>query len=261
MTPSSGQITVMSFNIRYDNPGDQEDQWSNRKSELAQLISEKSPSIVGIQEGLFHQVEYIDSCLTNYQYSGVGREDAEAKGEFTAIFYDTITFELLSSNTYWLSESPDTVSIGWDAALERIVTTVTLMHRESGDSLLIFNAHFDHIGKESQLKSAEFILQLIHTNNIVSNPVIVLGDLNCLPESLPITQLRQQLDDCYLTSKAKPIGPTGTFNGFTEKYQEDQRIDYIFSKNLQVLEYETIDQKRANKRYISDHFPIWAQFK
>ena len=118
----SQQHTIISYNIRYDNNWDIENSWEIRRSNIIQMLIQYSPSIIGIQEGLLNQVQYIDSSLINYDYVGVGRDDGKEKGEFCAIYFDTTRYVLLKNSTFWLSETPDTISVGWDAALERICT-------------------------------------------------------------------------------------------------------------------------------------------
>jgi hypothetical protein len=105
----------MSYNIRYDNTWDVENSWRIRRNKVSQILIQYAPSIIGIQEGLLNQVQYIDSCLINYEYVGIGRDDGKEKGEFCAIYYDTTRYALLKHSTFWLSETPDTISVGWDA--------------------------------------------------------------------------------------------------------------------------------------------------
>lgn len=82
-----GQISVMTFNIRYDNPKDNLNWWEYRKSSVVQMFNFYSPEIIGIQEGLYHQLKYIKNSLPEYDYVGVGRDDGKTKGEYAAIFY------------------------------------------------------------------------------------------------------------------------------------------------------------------------------
>ena len=84
---TNGQISVMTFNIRYDNPKDNENWWEYRKSSVVQMFNFYSPEIIGIQEGLYHQLKYIKNSLPEYDYIGVGRDDGKTKGEYAAIFY------------------------------------------------------------------------------------------------------------------------------------------------------------------------------
>ena len=257
----SQTINVMSFNIRYDNPNDGENKWDNRKKELVSLIQYYEPAIFGLQEGLHHQLKYISDNFSNYSMIGIGREDGKIKGEFTAIFYDTLKFELLKEKTFWLSENEDSVSIGWDAALERICTYGFFKSKESNKKIYIFNTHFDHIGKKSQLKSAELILRKIGEVNDINSPVILMGDLNCDTNSEPIQILKNELTDGLQASQVEFHGPTGTFNGFKKDALMIERIDYIFIKNLEVIKYRHIDDKMKNNNYISDHLPVLIEIK
>ncbi|WP_158499550.1 endonuclease/exonuclease/phosphatase family protein [Lutibacter profundi] len=246
----------MSFNIRYDNPNDNQNSWKYRKKEITDMINYYSPEVLGIQEGLGNQVKYLDSVLVDYDYVGVGRDDGKSKGEYTAIFYRKEKIKLISTKTYWLSENPDSVSIGWDASMNRIVTFGEFLDIASQERLEIFNCHFDHIGKISQKKSAELILQIIEDKKIESNKIIVMGDFNNIPESEPIKILQTKLKDSFKESKLKPYGPIGTFNGFDLEIITEKRIDYILTNNIKILKYANIDDRRTNNMYLSDHFPI-----
>ena len=80
-------LSVMTYNIRYDSPNDGLDQWNYRKKILTDQIQFYAPDIIGIQEGLLHQIEYIKDALKNYEYLGLGRDDGGKNGEYCAIFY------------------------------------------------------------------------------------------------------------------------------------------------------------------------------
>lgn len=246
----------MTFNIRYDNPEDNDNWWEHRKLSILKMFSFYSPEIIGIQEGLNHQVKYIEKNLPDYNYIGVGRDDGKKKGEYTAVFYKKKKLKLISSKTYWLSETPETVSIGWDASMERIVTFGEFLDLRTQESLFIFNCHFDHRGEISREKSAELLLNFIKNKGIESNKIIVMGDLNCLPDSKPINTLKSKLEDSHDISIREPYGPIGTLNGFDADKVIKNRIDYIFTKNIKVIEHRIIDDRRENNLFISDHLPV-----
>ena len=252
--------SFMSYNIRYDNKWDKENNWEFRKEKIVQLITHYAPSIIGVQEGLINQVEYFDSNLINYKYIGVGREDGIEKGEFSAIYYDTLRFRVLENSTFWLSETPDTISIGWDAALERTCTYGIFEELKSKRRFLVLNVHFDHIGKKAREKSSELLLSYIQRINDNGYPVVLMGDFNSSPKEIPIATIKSKLKDALEISNNPLYGPIGTFNGF--KNQEiSQRIDYIFTQNISVLSYTHIDDRLNNNRYISDHLPILITIK
>jgi len=261
-------LRVMTFNLRYDNPGDGVNRWELRREFAADVIQESSASLIGIQEGLHHQVEWLDNILSDFPYVGVGRDDGAQAGEYSAIFIDTSRFEIIDSGTFWLSDIPSRPSVGWDASMERIATYVIVLERSSEPvsqqtPLLILNAHFDHIGQEARLESARLIrdkIQVLRQFGETSLPVIAMGDFNTGPGTAPIEVFSSFLLDSYIVSETPPVGPVTTFNGFNvipNGYREaDGRIDYVFvSDEFRVNSYSAIDDLR-NECYVSDHFPI-----
>ena len=252
---------LISYNIRYDNKWDVENNWSLRKNRICQLLNDYNPSIFGIQEGLLNQVGFIDSVLIKYDYVGVGRDDGKMKGEFCAIYFDTTRYKIHNNSTFWLSETPDIVSVGWDAALERICTYGLFEDKNSGDEFWVFNTHFDHLGVIARKKSSALILKKIKEINTQSLPVILMGDFNSISDSEPIKILKKDLIDALQISLDNLKGPQGTFNDFNEKLPIDNRIDYIFTKNVKVLSYRHIDDRLNNNRHISDHLPVMIEMR
>jgi len=253
------QTKIMSYNIRYNNPNDNENWWEYRKQEVIEMIKYYQPEILGIQEGLSSQVKYIDSTLTHYSFVGLGRDDGKEKGEFAAIFFDTTKYKLIETKTFWLSQTPNEVSIGWDASMERICTYGAFLNKKTKDSIFIFNCHFDHIGKKSRNESSYLILEEIKNKGIEHERIAVIGDLNCLPDENPIKILNMELKDSYQVSQSQPYGPIGTFNSFNTVNEVTKRIDYIMVKNLSVKQYTAIDDRRKNNLWLSDHLPILIQ--
>lgn len=257
---SFGQLKVMTFNVRYNNPDDAENRWDIRKEEVRELVLQKQPDILGLQEILPDQLDYLDKHLVSHDYFGFGRDGRGTNSEAAPVFYSN-KLQLIRSETIWLSETPERVSRGWDAALNRIVTYVSLLHTESKDTLHVFNAHFDHQGTEARKMSAKLIVDKIEEYDLVHEKVIVLGDFNCLPSDAPYRTLTGKLDDSKSVCKSPTQGPEGTWNGFGTEDQFDDRIDYIFTKNLAVMSYQVVDDKRRNDLFISDHFPVLVKIE
>ena len=253
--------SIISYNIRSDNTWDIENSWKIRRNKISQILVQYSPSIIGIQEGLLNQVQYIDSSLIDYDYVGVGRDDGKKKGEFCAIYFDTTRYVLLKNSTFWLSETPDTISVGWDAALERICTYGLFKDRITKEEFWVFNTHFDHIGVVAREKSSELILKKINKINRQSLPVILMGDFNSIPNSSPVKEIKTELSDALQISLEKLQGPRGTFNGFNEDLPIEKRIDYIFTNDLKVLSYTHINDRLNNNRHISDHLPVMIKIQ
>jgi endonuclease/exonuclease/phosphatase family metal-dependent hydrolase len=252
-------FTVMTYNIRYDNPGDGENRWDNRKEDLLDQVRTQDPDILGIQEGLIHQVKFLESGLADYKRIGVGREDGAEKGEFAAVYIRKERFEVAEEGTFWLSETPEEVSVGWDAALERVCTWGLLKDKRSGNQAWVFNVHFDHRGEEARLESARLILKKIKEKRKGSKiPVVVMGDLNADPDSPVLQTLLAQLEDTYAEASRKS-GPTGTWNGFNPQEKPGGRIDYVLvSPDLSPSEY-LVPAPIIDGRYLSDHFPVKAK--
>ncbi len=248
---------IMTYNIRYDNPNDGENQWSNRKDFLSNQIAFNEPDVFGIQEGLHHQVTYLDSILSNYKYVGVGRDDGKTKGEYSAIFYNTKTLKVVEHVTFWLSETPNKISVGWDASMERICTYALFKDVNNQQLFWVFNNHFDHIGKEARLQSTKLIVKKIASLNKKNYPVFVTGDLNLRPESKPIQYLSKVMNDSRAISESKPFGPEGTMNGFKFERPVTSRIDYIFTSkdHIKVKKYGVLSDSK-DCRYPSDHLPV-----
>ena len=131
---------IMTYNIRYDNPNDGENKWYNRKEYLCDQIRYNEVDILGIQEGLHHQVKYLDSVFTDYSYVGIGRDDGKTKGEYSAIFYNNKKFEVVEQSTFWLSKTPNKISVGWDASMERICT-YGLFKKKLQSNNFMFSTH------------------------------------------------------------------------------------------------------------------------
>lgn len=249
------QTKLISYNVKNDYQKEGENNWASRKDKMKQLLHFYEPAFIGVQEALLNQVKYLDSCLTTFDYIGVGRDDGKTKGEYCAIFFDTTLFTVSQNSTFWLSDTPDKISVGWDAALERICTYGLFENKKTQKRIWILNTHFDHLGKIAREKSAELILKRIRQLNQDNLPVVLMGDLNVIPKDKPIQLIKTGLTDAMEISVKPFYGPIGTFNGFKEVVM-DRRIDYFFTHKLKVLYYVHIDDKMDNNNFVSDHLPV-----
>lgn len=258
---SFGQdLKVMSYNIRLDLKSDKENQWSNRKEYLTDQIKFYNPDFLGVQEVLPNQMIYIDSILISHEFIGKGRDDGQSKGEHSAIFYNSEKFKLLQENTFWLSETPEKPSKGWDAAYNRICTYGLFQNKITKKKIWVFNTHFDHVGNLARSESAKLILARIKQINTKNLPVILTGDFNLESETLPLKLIKEELDDAQKVCKGVVFGPEGTFNAFEFTKPINLRIDYIFinRNKMEVTKFATLSDSK-NCRFPSDHFPIYAE--
>ena len=256
-TNSSDVYNVMSFNIRLDVDSDGTNSWDNRKQEIVSIIKNQKVDILGIQEGLPSQISYLSDQLDEYDMIGEGR-DGGNNGEYSAIFYNKQKLTLNDTETFWLSNTPDIPSIGWDAALKRITTVGSFTMSKSNDKLIIYNSHFDHIGKIARENSVDVILNHIEKNNYLESAIVVMGDFNSEPNETPILKLSEWLNDSFYEFPIE--GPQGTFNGFDINSELINRIDYIFTKNIQISNYTHVMERLSSGLWPSDHLPIVISF-
>ncbi len=252
--------TFMTYNIRYANTHDGVNDWENRKEFLSDQLKFYSPDIFGIQEGLHKQVTFLDNVLEKYDYTGIGRDDGKEKGEYSAIFYNRNKIKIVEGSTFWLSETPEKISVGWDAAMERICTYALFEIIESSQKFYVFNTHFDHIGKKARENSVDLILEKVQEINKKNYPVIVMGDLNLMPETSAIKKMSAHLDDSKIVAEEVSFGPSGTSNGFKFHEPVTRRIDYIFTDKefISVKKYAVLSDSK-NCLYPSDHLPVFIE--
>ena len=172
------ELDVMSFNIRYGTAKDGDNHWKHRKDQLLELLSSSSPDIIGLQEVLKFQLDEIMDHLPDYAMIGVSRE-GNWQDEFSAILYKKSKFNPKKTNTYWLSDTPQTPSKGWGNDIMRIVSWAEFKHIKSDRSFYFYNAHFDHISQTSREKGAAQLIKIIN-NRDHDYPVIITGDFNAL---------------------------------------------------------------------------------
>ncbi|MEO1010836.1 MAG: endonuclease/exonuclease/phosphatase family protein [Bacteroidota bacterium] len=256
-------LNAMSFNIRYDNPDDGKQNWHERKANVVRMINFHDLDIIGMQEVLVNQLDYLKEELPQYGTVGVGREDGKEKGEFAPIFYRKERFEVHKKGTFWLSETPETVSKGWDAALERIATWAVLKDKVTGKEFVIMNTHFDHRGKQARLESSKLIKQkAVELSKDL--PLIVTGDFNLVPESQAI-QLLLRPDAGFALVNTSEVakhtyGPDWTICGFDNRPFEDRNIiDYVFVKGVKKVNKYAVFAEQLNELFLSDHCPVFAQ--
>jgi endonuclease/exonuclease/phosphatase family metal-dependent hydrolase len=262
VTADDPAIDVLTLNIRFDNPDDGANAWPRRAAKVAAFIDEQIPDLMGMQEVLWHQYEYLHSVVPGYGSVAAGRDDGLQKGEACPVFWRLGRFERLADGTFWLSATPGVPgSVGWGAALTRISTWVKLYDRTAKDTLLFFNTHFDHISDSARVMSSGVLLEKVR-ELAGDNRFIITGDFNATPESLAITKMKEGdlAVDSYLISETPPAGPSYTFNGWKDEPSEG-RIDYIFvRKGMTVLSHET-HRVIEEGVFISDHWPVTARVR
>ena len=250
-------LKIMTYNIRLNVASDGENAWPNRKDYFMSQVQFYSPDIFGVQEATPSQVIDIASGMSKYSKFGIGREEG-GTGEACTIYYKKDRFKLQDSDTFWLSETPNVVSRGWDAACNRVCTYGLFTDLKTKKTFYVFNLHLDHMGEVARVKGVQVVLEKIKTINTKKYPVFLMGDFNSEPNTPQITEIKKVMDDTRDVSKEKPFGPSGTFNNFKHNEPVTLLIDYIFiSKNsgLTVQKHAVLSDSKDLK-YPSDHLPV-----
>lgn len=255
---AAAPINVASYNLRYNNPGDGPNAWPARKEMVKSLIRYHEFDILGTQEGLSDQIAEL-AKMEEFDHVGIGRDDGRNAGEHSAIFYRKSRFTLLDKGDFWLSETPDRPSLGWDATCcKRIASWAHLRERGSGRTLYVFSVHFDHEGKQARRASADLMLKKI-AEIARGEPAICVGDFNSTPDTAQIQTMSTTLRDARQASQTPAYGPVGTYNGFRLDAPMADRIDYIFvDRHFDVLKYGVLSDSLGG-RYPSDHHPVVAR--
>lgn len=287
-TAESGSFTTASYNLRYANAEDSAagNGWGKRYPVMAKLIQYHGFDIFGTQEGYIRQLEDMKAALPGYEYIGVGRNDGKEAGEHSAIFYRTDKFDLIKKGDFWLSETPDTASIGWDAVLPRICSWGHFKCKDTRFEFLFFNLHMDHIGKKARVESA-FLVQEKMKELGANLPAILTGDFNVdqTHSSYKALVSNGVLKDSYESADFR-YATNGTFNSFDPNNFTESRIDHVFVSPLfKVKKYGVLtDTYRSTKatgtekanvkdcpeeisiesyeaRTPSDHFPVKVELE
>ncbi len=252
---AEGSIRVMSFNLRYGALGIITR--SSRNDEVLETIKKGKPDSFGVQEATPTWMRYLSKQLKDeYDYVGVGRADGNNSGEYSAIFYQKDKYEVYESDTFWLSETPDEPSVGWDASTNRICTWAMLENKETGAMYVHMNAHFDHIGEEAQKNSVEMILSTAEEFNFL--PVVFTADMNIKEGS----EYYNKMAESDILWDTKHIAPETidylTFHDMNPSENEGRILDYVFINNLFGVTTYRVVTAGIDGKFVSDHYPVYA---
>lgn len=253
---SQETVRVMSFNIRCLNVG--KDTWEDRIGIVTETINKSNADSVGVQEATTEWMETLDRELTNYAWVGVGRDDGKTQGEFSSIFYLKNKYNLIDSGTFWLSETPETPSLGWDAGCNRVCTWAVLENKETKEQYVHINSHFDHVGIKAREESVKLILA--HAEKYKDLPVVFTADMNVVEGSENYIQMTSGClkDTKYLTDDSMNYL---TYHDTKPSKHKDDVIDYVMvNDNFKALSYKVVTAG-IDERYVSDHFPVYADLE
>ena len=249
----SENLKVMSYNIRLGSGKDGTNSWALRYTATEEMLKDQKPDVFGVQEALDYQVHYIED-MCGYESVGVGREDGKKEGEHMSIFWNKKTVSMLKWGTFWLSETPQKPSKGWDAACFRTATWALMKDKRTGKKFYFVNTHLDHEGKEAQKNGLKLIVEKIAEMNPEGLPMVLTGDFNIEPSNPALADLDARMQS---TRKiAEKTDDLTTYNGWGKS---STMIDYIYVSGFSSCpEYQTVTKRYADRKFISDHYPICA---
>lgn len=247
------ELRTICFNVRYENDSDGQFAWTNRRNAVIKMLHHENPDVIGLQEVLKSQVDFLNTNLENYAFIGVGREDGMSKGEYSPIYYHTKSLKLIKNGHFWLSETPDRPSKGWDAACERVATWAVFEQLGSKKRFICINTHFDHVGTLSRKESS---LQMLDSVNSVAGglPAIIMGDFNATIDDPSLAPLRRAAVDARSTKPEFEHQYKYTYIGFSPKTHKSL-IDHIFVQKFKVKKYTVITESYGAEQ-LSDHHPV-----
>lgn len=254
----SGQtndITVISYNIRVGGTWDGDNKWDNRKHASLNMINQEKPTIFGLQEATPIQMQYLIENLPQYGHIGVGREDGVSSGEHMAIFYLKDEVELLDGGTFWLSETPNEPSMGWDAACKRTCTWTKLKMKRTGKEFAYMNTHLDHVGEVARREGLALIVE--RAAEIIPNGTVFLtADFNAITSSPIFEPLKAAMKDAR--EEAPETDHRGTYNGWNtaNTANPDCVIDHIFFREAVPHSFKVLCDENYGAPFISDHYPV-----
>ena len=255
-------IKVMTFNIRYANAFGA-NAWPKRRAGVVEVIREQKPGIIGTQEGLHHQLLYMDKELAEYKWIGVGREGGK-RGEFMAIFYRSDRLKPLEEKHFWLSDTPKVVgSASWGNTVKRMVTWVRFLDRKTHKEFYFWNTHFDHRSQPSREKSALLINKRVDALQ-TKLPVILVGDFNAVAKAnraYDTLTTTGGFKDTFVSAKEKVNADWNTFNSFRKTNKGKRRIDWILTKGPVKVDRTSIVLFEKFKQLPSDHQPVTARLR
>lgn len=250
------KLVVMSYNIRLaDTKKDGTNHWSFRYQATFDMIADQKPDVVGMQEVCPVQKMMLDEELKGYKGVGVGRDDGKKKGEAMCIYYNKKKVSIIKWGTFWLSETPEVPSKGWNAACRRTATWALMKDKTTGKKFWFVNTHLDHKSSEAKREGLNLICERIAKINPQGYPMVLTGDFNLRPEDPCL----KALDGKMVSARAVAASTDNraTFHGWGKKFTDV--IDYIYISGFSACDkFEVVTKGYADRTFISDHYPIRA---
>ncbi|MCT4612955.1 MAG: endonuclease/exonuclease/phosphatase family protein [Clostridia bacterium] len=252
-----GDLRIVSYNLKYGSSN--YDEWKIRKDIIAKQVLKYDPDSIGVQEAdsiWMNEEDGLPKIFKGYSYVGVGRDDGDKKGEYAAIFYKTDKYKIKDSGTFWISETPDKPSIGWDAVCNRICTWVTLEDVKTGEIYTHFNLHLDHKGDVARVEGVRLVLERLEE---IKTPYILTGDFNFMEGTIAYKMMirnKEVEDSKYLAEDTMSYGTINWFYNFNFKHLKPIDFCFVSKEKVRVKKYRVDNSYLFNGKPVSDHYPV-----
>ncbi len=254
-------LHVMSYNIRrrmpHTDPRDP-DLWTRRAPVLRERLRRAAPVLIGIQEALRDQAEFVQRALgPRYRRIGRGR-DATGRGEGCPVLWDSSRLRLERWHQRALSDTPEVPgSTSWGNEVPRIFVTAEFVDLATGTRFTAINTHFDHRSTDARLASAETILAAAAS---CAGPVVITGDFNTDVDSKPHRTLVEggSLRDSWGAARERSTPAWGTFLDYRAPMLDRKRIDWVLVSPSVDVSRVAIEASRHRGIWPSDHAAMHA---
>ena len=261
--PQEGEVRVVSYNCAAP--------WGNilkgtgsatRVKKFAAYMTAVLPDSIGTQEMNQKWLDALSEDKTirsYYSWIGVtrGGDENENKSEMNAVFWLHDKYTKEADGTFWLSETPDTMSKYEGAGCYRICTWVLLKNKETGEQYIHMNTHLDNASEEAANYGAEVISEKMdELSGQYGCPIVLTGDFNETQGMIAYNTIAEKLQDTQVVAQSTERKTTYQAWG---KVDSGEPIDFIFTTNeLPVSQYKVLDD--LSNGYVSDHYGIMADF-
>lgn len=248
-------VQVMSYNVRVSTASDGDNDWELRKPASVMMIADLKPDVIGLQEAMENQVLYLKEQCPEYEVIGVNRESGAAKGEHMTMMYRKSTVKCFGWGTFWLSDTPDRPSQGWDGAYPRTATWALMRDLRSGQLFFMVNTHLDHVGFEARKNGLALIEKILSAINPDNYPVVLTGDFNCTEDFPALDGIRSSMFNAR--EAAEQSDDIDSYNAWGGK--GTGKIDFIWYSGFKGCKWFRTDVKSyGGHPFVSDHYPVEA---
>lgn len=248
------EVKVMSYNIRNSGSKDGTNSWLYRYVAAADMILDQKADIIAIQEALSDQIYFLEENFKDYKHVGKGSEDGKNKGEHTAIFWNKKNFSMVDWGTLWLSETPDLPSKSWDAEVNSTAVWALMKDKKTGNRFYVVNVDLDESGKEARSEGLQVVLDKLSAMNPDSLPVVMTGGFCMRPADPALAEVEAKMENAR--KSAAKTDNTGTYHNWGKN---NEILDHIYHSGFGgCSEYQTVTKKYAERKFVSDHYPMTA---